>query len=566
MNGQEITAERGQTILEAAQSVGIDIPMLCNHPSLDPVSACRICLVEIEKLKVLQPACSTKVTDGIVVHTESAKVVETRRFVLELLFAERNHYCMYCQMSGDCELQTLGYRYGLDSWMYPRPYPKLPVDATRLYFVMDHNRCILCRRCVRACGDLVGNYTLGLGGRGADTLIIADLNVPFGDSSCISCGTCLQVCPTGALMDRQSAYRGIETQVDRIKSTCAACSVGCGVELIARDNQLLRVEGDWDAEVNKGLLCVAGHFEPLWDNRRRVYRPMVRRNGKLEEATWDEALDAAVDKLKAVNGASLAALASPRTTNEALSLFAELFGGLGAKSISNLKPVPEFLVGVEGSLAALDEADLFVVVGEDLSVDHQVAGMAVRRGLMNRGARLVLISEDENGMADFAQYSFKPDQVDKAIALAKRAASPAIVYGALAGDLVSVLQDELSGQAQFVGLVSGSNARGALAAGLNGAFKADGVKGVFVLVGDDKVNGSLLSDLENVEFIIAQTSYQGSLVERADIVLPTAIWVEKSGTSTNTEGRTQTLQAALKPPTGVKDDRQILQALAERLG
>ena len=566
IDDQEITAEAGQTILDAAQAAGIDIPVLCNHPALEPVSACRVCLVEIEKQAALQPACSFKVSEGMVVRTESEKVVETRKFVLELLFAERNHFCMYCQMSGDCELQDLGYRYGLDSWMYPRPYPKLPVDATRQYFVMDHNRCVLCRRCIRACADLVGNHTLGLGGRGVQTMVIADTGVPFGESSCISCGTCLQTCPTGAIMDRLSAYRGLETQVERTKSVCAACSVGCGVELITRDNQLLRVEGDWDAEVNGGLLCVAGRFEPLWDNRQRVSAPMVRRNGDLEEETWESALDLVAEKLKGIEGTSLAALASPRTTSETLDLFAELFGRLNAKSIGSLQAIPEFLVNEEGSLAALDEANLYLVVGEDLSIDHQVVGMAVRRGVMNRGARLVIIGEGGNGMADYAQYSFKPTEVDKAIALAKKAGMPVVIYGASAGGLVSTLRHELSGRAQFVGLVPGSNGRGALAAGLNGVSRLDGLKGAYVLAADDEIDGALLSELDGSEFVVAQTSYQGPLVERADVVLPTAIWAEKSGTFVNTEGRTQALQAVLKPPARVKTDQEILQALAERIG
>ncbi|MGC8838418.1 MAG: 2Fe-2S iron-sulfur cluster-binding protein, partial [Anaerolineae bacterium] len=232
INGQKILAKPGQTVLEAALDAGVDIPRLCHHPAVKPYGACRVCLVEITGQRTLQPACTFPVSEGMEVFTESPKVVEARRFVLYLLFSERNHYCMYCQMSGDCELQALAYRYGLDYWKYPRPFTPLPVDASRTYFVMDHNRCILCRRCVRACGELVGNYTLGVRQRGANTMICADLNVPFGESTCLSCGTCLQVCPTGALMDRRSAYRGLEKDVERVKSVCAVCSVGCGVELV----------------------------------------------------------------------------------------------------------------------------------------------------------------------------------------------------------------------------------------------------------------------------------------------------------------------------------------------
>jgi len=564
INGQKVAARAGSTILEATQEAGIDVPTLCHHPALTNWGACRICLVEIEKQRTLQPACTFPVTEGMVVHTESEKVVNARKFVLELLFSERNHYCMYCQMSGDCELQSLAYRYGLDSWLYPRPYTPMPVDATRQYFVMDHNRCVLCRRCVRACGELVGNHTLGVRERGTKSMICADMNVPFGLSSCVSCGTCLQVCPTGALMDSKSAYRGHEVEVERVKSTCAACSVGCGVELVTRDNHLLRIEGDWDAEVNKGLLCVAGRFEPLFDDRQRVLTPLVRRNGELKEATWDEALDAVADKFKALGGAALAALASPRATNETLNLFAELFKG--AKSVGNLKPVPDFLAQAEGSLATLDEADLFVVVGVDLAEDYQVAGFAVRRGVTNRGAYLVIVGEDETELAEIAHSQLKPSEVDQAIALAKGADAPVVIYGAGAGDLVSSLRAALSGQAQFLGLVPGSNGRGALAAGLNGAFEPDGVKGVFVLAADDEMDEVLLDKLKGAEFVVAQASYFGPLVERADVVLPTTIWAEKSGTFTNTEGRVQEFRAAVQPPAGVKDDQEILKALAEKLG
>jgi formate dehydrogenase major subunit len=564
IDGKEIVAQSGQTVLQVATEAGIDIPTLCNHPALAPVGACRICLVEIEKQRALQPACTFQVSDGMVVHTESEKVVATRKFLLELLFSERNHYCMYCQMSGDCELQNLAYRYGLDSWTYPRPYTPLPVDATRQHFVMDHNRCVLCRRCIRACQELAGNYTLGMGGRGADSMIVADMNVPFGNSSCISCGTCLQVCPTGALMDRRSAYRGREEQVDRIKSTCTACSMGCSIEVISRANQLLRVEGDWDGAVNGGVTCVLGRFDLLAEDRKRVTTPMVKRDGKLAKATWDEALDAVAAGLKSADG-SLAALASPRATNEALSLFAQVFNGLNAKSVSSLTPVPDFLAQAEGSLSVLDEADFYIVVGADLRVDHQVAGIMVQRSLMNRGARLAIVDDGINGMDEMTVFKFGSDELDKAIKLAQGAEIPVVLYGAKAGDLLPKLREALSGKAQFVGLVPGSNARGALAAGVNGG-DVDGAKAVYVMAGDDSVSPAMLGKLEGAEFVVAQVSYADALTEQADVVLPSTIWAEKGSSTTNLEGSVQPLQAALKPPAGVKQDEEILQALADKIG
>ncbi len=237
INGQKVVAQSGQTILEAAQAAGIDIPTLCYHPSLTAFGACRMCLVEVKGMRGLQTACTCPVAYGMEVQTESDAAVEVRKFVLELLFAERNHYCMFCQMSGDCELQDMAYRYGLDHFTYPRPYDKLPVDASRKYFIMDHNRCILCTRCVRACSEIAANHTLNVRGRGSESMIMADLNVPFGDSSCIECGSCLQVCPTGALIDARSAYGGREKDVTHTETTCMQCSIGCTLDVVTRYNR-----------------------------------------------------------------------------------------------------------------------------------------------------------------------------------------------------------------------------------------------------------------------------------------------------------------------------------------
>lgn len=565
IDGKEIVAESGQTILQAAEAAGIDIPTLCNHPSLEPIGACRMCLVEVERQRALQPACTFQVTDGMAVHTESGKVVETRKFLLELLFSERNHYCMYCQMSGDCELQDLAYRYGLDSWLYPRPYTPLPVDATREHFVMDHNRCILCRRCVRACQEVVGNYTLGVGGRGADSMIVADMDVPFGESSCISCGTCLQVCPTGALMDRRSAYRGLETEVEHTASICTACSLGCAMNVVTRDNQALRIEGDWDGAVNGGVMCVAGRFDILDEARKRVTKPMIRRNGSLEGVTWDEAIETVAAKLKATDG-TLAALASSRATNEELALFAQLFGKLDASSAGTTVSVPSYLAEAEGTLSVLDESDLYVLVGDDLRQDHQVAGIMVQRGVMNRGARLVIVDDEPNGMDEMTVHKFSTDELDRAIAIAERAEIPVVLYGPKAGDLLPKLREALGEKAEFVGLVPGSNTRGALAAGLSGAFEADGYKTAYVMATDEELDPALLDKLASAEFVVAQTSYAGALTERADVVLPGTTWAEKSGSTTNTEGQVQTLQASLRAPVGAKQDAEILDLLAAGLG
>ena len=214
INGQKVQAQAGQTVLQAAKAAGIDIPTLCHHPALKPESICRICVVEVERQRVLQPPAPSPWPRAWSSIPTARRWLRRARPCLQLLFSQRLHYCMYCTESGnsedvECELQRWPTATGLIAGS-SRPTRRNAGRSTprARYFVMDHNRCIMCRRCVRACDEIVANHTLSIRGRGARTMIIADDDVPFGESSCVSCGTCLQVCPTGALIDRRSAFMG----------------------------------------------------------------------------------------------------------------------------------------------------------------------------------------------------------------------------------------------------------------------------------------------------------------------------------------------------------------------
>jgi formate dehydrogenase major subunit len=367
-------------------------------------------------------------------------------------------------------------------------------------------------------------------------------------------------------MDRRSAYRGREAEVEHTTTICTACSLGCGMTIVSRDNQILRIEGDWDGDVNEGVLCVAGRFDILDEQRRRATAPMVRVDGALQETTWDEAMDVVAATLEGLDGATLAAMATTRATNVAFERFVRLFGELNAKSVSTMTAVPAFMAEAEGSLSSLDEADLYLVVGADLRLDHQVAGIMVQRGVMNRGARMVLVDDGENGMADVAAFRFKSSEVGKAAEIALRAEMPVVVYGADAGGVLPQLREALGDEAQFVGLAPGSNARGALAAGLSGKADLSGIAAAYVMAADAPTNAALVEGLSDAQFVVAQTSYLDALADRADVVLPSTIWAEKACATTNTEGCTRELQAALKAPADVKQDEEILQALADRLG
>jgi bidirectional [NiFe] hydrogenase diaphorase subunit len=202
IDGQEVSARSGRTILEVAQENEIYIPTLCHMEGLSDVGACRLCLVEIKGTGKLQAACVTAVFEGMDVSTNSERLQKHRRTILELLFAERNHVCSVCVANGHCELQTLGQEQGLTHVRLPYRNPELTVDASLDRFTVDHNRCILCTRCVRVCAEIEGAHVWDVANRGIDSIVITDLHDNWGSSSCTRCGKCVQVCPTGALFDK----------------------------------------------------------------------------------------------------------------------------------------------------------------------------------------------------------------------------------------------------------------------------------------------------------------------------------------------------------------------------
>jgi formate dehydrogenase major subunit len=556
INGQPVSVTGGLTILEAARAAGIFIPSLCHHPAVSNHGACRICLVEVKGMRGLQTACTCPVTEGMEVATETDEIAAGRRFVLELLFSERNHYCMYCQVSGDCELQTLAYRYGLDHWRYPRPYRKMAIDASHPYIIMEPNRCILCTRCVRACAEIAANHTLGLCERGSDSMLMADLGVPLGESSCVSCGTCLQVCPTGALIDAKSAYGGHEEDLTHTRTTCMQCSVGCALDVVTRASRLLLVEGVWGSGPSGGLLCADGRFAPLWERRERITAPEVRQNGGRTAVSWDEALAAVAGRLRQGGVLGLAACA---TTNEALDAFARLFGALGCP-VGRLEPAAPLLGGTAGRLQDLLEADLILVAGVDPLRSQRVVGSFIRRAV-DRGARLLLLGECGDGLAEVATLAVGETEVEKVVAETERATRPVIVYGAgVRAEALAALR-RLAAKARVLALEAARNGKGAEHAGLR-PQQARGAEALYFLLGEEPVNGDLAARMEG-SYTIVQASYRSALTEKADVLLPAPIWAERSGHITNLEGAVLPLTPILPMPSGVRDEAEILQAITD---
>jgi len=618
IDGKLIEVPEGTTVLRAAQAAGIEIPTLCDHPHLTPYGGCRLCLVEVEGARTLQPSCTMPVSPNMVVKTDTQKVKDARKFVLTLIFSERNHFCPYCQVSGgDCELQNSAYNEGMTHWPLQPNWQPYPMDATHPYIILENNRCILCRRCVRACGELVGNYTLGFEERGARSILVADTGVSLGESSCISCGTCVQVCPTGALIDRWSAYRGHDEQADQTKTICVGCSVGCGIDVFTRDNNLLRIDGDWDASVNEGVICEIGRFKPMDVKCERIFTPMVRKDGSLKAATWEEALKAASVELKAQKN-NVAAVISTRQPIEALAHFKALFAeGLGADLVTTTEEgsyteaaakFAETSGSFEGKLTDMLKADGFMVIGTDVVKDHQVAGFFIKRVLGN-GPRLLVLDSAANSLDDLANkvLTGKKGSFEDSLA----ALSAAVVKLGLAKGSTSIKATDLDGFASKTGLKSeeyldaayviadaqspvivyekcvspaalkdfaqligaslislkgAANSLAAAQLGLEKPVKIASQKALVVALGDDEVNQKMVKEFEKVPYKVVIASSVSTLTAMANVVFPAANWLEQEGHYLNLDGRMQKANRCLTPAADVRSTDEILLALADAAG
>jgi formate dehydrogenase major subunit len=413
IDGKQCSGVAGETILEVAQKNEVTIPTMCYLKGLTPIGACRMCVVEVEKNPKLLTSCTTPAQDGMVVHTTTEKLFNYRKQVLELLFAGRNHFCMYCSQSGDCELQRQAIEHGMDSVRYPYLYADFSNDATHPEIQLDHNRCILCLRCIRICAEKVGAHTLDLQKRGWNATVVADLGKKLGESdTCVSCGACAQVCPTGTITLREFAYRGKRSQCDdAVESVCPLCSVGCRFKAYVRTGSITRVEGLGTEEPDGGQLCHKGRWWlPQSTERDRVTVPMIRDGAGYREASWDEALSFVAAKFKpAYERGKAGALLSSLCTDEELSLFSGLFrSGLKMEKVDTfdgdvlrgfIKGLDPFRVqGVRPFTAAhhILDSDCIVTVCADPQEEAPVVASYVRVAVLRDGAKLLNISCGED--------------------------------------------------------------------------------------------------------------------------------------------------------------------------
>ncbi len=444
INGKQVKGQQGDTVLAVCEANGIKLPTLCHYKGLVDVGACRLCLVEIEKERKPVPACTYPARDGIVVVTSNDKLEKYRRLVLELLFTERNHLCAYCVASGDCELQSLAYTYQMDNARYLYAWPNVIVDSSHPYLVLDHNRCILCGRCIRTCDEITGAHALDFGKRGWKTTVSADINQPLGESSCISCGGCFQACPTGAIFSKGSAYKGRPEECTAVDSTCAICGIGCEVKGLVKNNRLVRIDSP-DLSKDRGLLCDMGRFEPLYQPAERVTTPMKRNTkGQLASCSYDEAFEAIAKKLGSLD--NVAALASGNASTEALKAFVDLNKALGTKLVDTLdgddfRAVSQGIakfdskaeLNMEAQLEDILSADAILIIGAHPVKTHPVIGSYVMRAVSKNKAQLVVLDPLRNPFTFRASAWLRPPEGKKELAI-KALGNAILDHGKVSGD------------------------------------------------------------------------------------------------------------------------------------
>lgn len=322
INGIEIEAQQGQTVLQAARDNGLYIPSLCYHRKTGPAGKCRACVVEIEGMRGLQTSCTVLAKEGMKVVSNSETALRAQRMVVDLLLSSGQHDCLSCEQNGDCELQQAAYRLGIERPTFTLALEKDHLDSSGEFIVRDHSRCIQCGRCVAACNCTVVNEVLDFGFRGHQTTVICDDDLPMGSSTCVQCGECVQICPTGALIDKKAKGEGRVWETEKVNTTCPYCGVGCQqvLHIDRQRNRIVRITGR-EVVPNDGMLCVKGRYGYEFPSSpNRLTHPMIRKNGKLEKVTWDEALDYTADRIKTIinkDGPEVfSAFGSGRITNE----------------------------------------------------------------------------------------------------------------------------------------------------------------------------------------------------------------------------------------------------------
>ena len=420
IDGKEVAVKEGTTILKAARFAGIEIPTLCYHERLNPIGSCRMCIVEIEGLAHPMTACNTPVTEGIIVTTDSPRLQKMRMETLKLLLVKHPLDCPVCDKGGECTLQDLVHEFEIEGTVYQaeREDRESLYPTPLIHYWPD--RCIMCLRCATACREIKGLGAIDIDGSGFNTSITA-----VNRDKCESCGECIQVCPTGALTENLGRYKGRPWMVNRVMTTCTYCGCGCQLEINVFNNRIVGITTKDGIGVNKGSLCVKGRFGyEFIESEERLTKPLIKKDGRFHEASWDEALGLVAEKLKGIkasHGADASAgLSSARCTNEENYLMQKFMRAvIGTNNIDHCARLCHSstvagLATAFGSgamtnpIADLLKSEVILVTGSNTTENHPIFANYIKEALLKKGAQLIVVDPRKIDLVDYASIWLRP--------------------------------------------------------------------------------------------------------------------------------------------------------------
>jgi NADH-quinone oxidoreductase subunit G len=599
IDGRELEVAPGTLVIEAAKRAGIEIPSFCYYEGYSLQAACRMCLVDVEKMPKMQVACTLPATNGMVVHTDSEQVRKARKSTLEFLLTNHPLDCPVCDKGGECELQDMVFRYGAGESRFTET--KLHVDEQQWSPVVfyDGPRCILCFRCVRACEEGMGIGALGVINRGAVSLIAPNM----GDHlNCDECGQCIDICPVGALTSGTYRYQTRPWEMDHTGTICTHCSNGCKTTLGSRNGQIVRGNNRDRSGINGEFLCIKGRYAfDFYDHAERLQTPMIRVNGKLQEASWSQALSVVAKRFGDIKarGGSFGVIGSNHTTNEE-NFYLQKFArkGLGTNNIDHhrtgdVTSLVDALSGTTGRLATtadLYEKKAFLIIGADLAIEQPFISFQIRANFRHHAAHVYVVTPKSVREDDTAVKAIRAAAGTELDALAQ-------IKDALAAEteLVILFNDSVKGgdvkklvdfgsslgiPVSYCALLDYSNSRGAIDMGLvpelEPGFHASGNPGLttgemlestaldaLLVVGANPLKKGAFKSSR--AFVVVQDMFLTETAQRADVILPAASAYEKNGTVTNVCGEVQRLVRAASA-LGAKPDLEIIGLIAKEMG
>ncbi|MCC7173937.1 MAG: NADH-quinone oxidoreductase subunit NuoG [Bryobacterales bacterium] len=599
IDGKPVEVPAGTLVINAAKTVGIEIPAFCYYDGLTLQGACRMCLVEVEKSPKLVTACTLAAAEGMVVRTQTPQVVQARKAMLEFLLTNHPLDCPVCDKGGECELQDLTFRYGLGESRFLETKVHVPEKQWSAVVYYDAPRCILCYRCVRICKEGMGVSALAVVSRAVDSEIAPNM----GDHLyCDECGMCIDICPVGALTSQDYRYQTRPWEMKHVGTICTHCADGCTTTLGVYNNRVIRGNNHDRTGLNGEFLCVKGRYaHDFIAHSERLKCPLMRVDGKLVEVSWSQALAEVAARFGGIRsrGGKFGVIGSTRTTNEEnwyLQKFAR--EGLGTGNIDHHRSgdVISLLSALKGRADALAAtSDLYerkaaLVIGSDLAQQHPLVAFQLRANWRHHESHIYTVTRGPVREDAYSRLRVRAE-AGRELAAAKSLrqalqAEPELlilfgdcVRGAAVHELVE-FGDSLGIPVRYICLVDYVNSRGAMDMGLTpgllpgyqpaaapgldlaGMLAAADLDALWVVGANPLKNAALAAERA---FVVVQDLFLTETAARADIVLPAACAYEKTGTVTNVCGEVQRLSRAVTTM-GAKPDLEIFRSLAARMG